>query len=159
MTRFTGWDNKAVNRIQVNQKLGCDISVAAKKESYKKYRNTKVVFDGITFDSKKEYQRYQVLQLLVKMNLISDLKVHPVFVLQESFKLNKKTIRAIKYEGDFEYKEKGQRVVEDVKAIQTPEFKLKRKMFLEKYPEIKFVLVNVKTKTKKKNCKLLAEVR
>ena len=38
------------------------------------------------------------------------------------------------YEGDFEYQENGQWIVEDVKGAETDVWKLKRKMFLANYP-------------------------
>ena len=43
--------------------------------SYNKFGNTKVVVDGIKFDSKKEANRYGNLKLLQKAGEISDLKL------------------------------------------------------------------------------------
>ena len=39
-----------------------------------KYKNKKTVYDGITFDSKKEAQRYSELKLLEKVGKIKNLK-------------------------------------------------------------------------------------
>ena len=41
--------------------------------------------------------------------------------------------RAIKYVADFVYEENGQTVVEDVKGVKTPVYKLKKRMLAEKY--------------------------
>ena len=51
-----------------------------------KYSNKKVNIDGITFDSKKEANRYKELKILENLGKISNLELQPVYVLQESFK-------------------------------------------------------------------------
>jgi len=47
-----------------------------------------------------------------------------------------KTVRSIVYKADFEYLEDGQTIIEDVKGVQTPVFKLKMKLFLTGYPKL-----------------------
>jgi len=104
-----------------------------------KYNAKKVVVDGIKFDSKKEAKRYIELKTLEKVGKIRELKLQPVFLLQEGFYRNGKAIRQITYRADFEYiDERGQRVVEDVKGVKTDVYKIKKKLFLKKYPEIEF---------------------
>lgn len=107
-----------------------------------KYRNTKIIIDGIEFDSKKEGLRYKELRLLERAGLITDLKMQTSFELQPSFKKNGKTIRAITYKSDFDYKTKdGRHVLEDVKSPATAKDKtyiLKKKMLLYKYDDIEF---------------------
>lgn len=105
---------------------------------YNKYGNIKTVIDGIKFDSKRESERYLELKLLEKAGEISDLKLQPRFILQHGFKYNGKTIRAITYTADFQYKEKENKreVVEDVKGVETAVFKIKKKMFLKDYCEL-----------------------
>lgn len=103
-----------------------------KKKS--KYGNKKVVIDGIKFDSKKEAIRYSELMLLEKTGEITDLKLQQRYILQESFKIDGKTIRAITYIADFTYKDKnGDLVVEDVKGMKTQVYNIKRKMFAKRY--------------------------
>ena len=108
-----------------------------------KYRNTKIIIDGIEFASKKEGLRYKELRLLERAGLITDLKMQTSFELQPSFKRNGKTIRAIKYVADFDYitvKDK-KHVVEDVKSKITEAnqvYRLKRKMLQYKYEDIEF---------------------
>ena len=107
-----------------------------------KYRNTKIIIDGIEFDSKKEGLRYKELRLLERAGLITDLKMQTSFELQPSFKKNGKTIRAITYKSDFDYKTKdGRHIVEDVKSKATEKdkvYRLKRKMLQYKYNNIEF---------------------
>ena len=106
-----------------------------------KYHNVRVKTDGINFDSKKEERRYQDLKLLHRAGEVTYFIVHPVFLLQESFKdkWTGKYERAITYEGDFavKYTNLDHWVVEDIKggnATKTRDFMNKRKMFLKRYP-------------------------
>ncbi len=115
-----------------------------------KYNATKTTVDGIVFDSKKEATRYGQLKLLERAGKISDLKIQPRYLLQESFKtpvidqngvkIKDKTIRKIEYVADFEFKMGEVVVVEDVKGFQTAIFKLKLKLFLKKFPELAFIM-------------------
>lgn len=107
-----------------------------------KYRNTKIIIDGIEFQSKKEGLRYKELKLLERAGLITELKLQTSFELQPSFKKNGKTIRAITYKSDFDYLTKdGRHIVEDVKSKATEKdkvYRLKRKMLQYKYDDIEF---------------------
>lgn len=104
-------------------------------KGYSKYRNKKTELDGITFDSKREAERYAELKLLEKVGEIAHLKLQPEVILQDKFIHKGKTIRAIKYKADFAYFDKatGKSVIEDVKGMETETFKLKKKLFLKKY--------------------------
>ena len=105
------------------------------RKGYKKYRSCKVEMDGVTFDSKREASRYLELKQMVKDGTIKDLVLQPSFELQEGFTNSKgKKVRPIIYKADFSYTDAdGQCVVEDVKGMETKDFKLKRKMFDFKY--------------------------
>ncbi len=102
---------------------------------------------GHTFDSKKEAKRYLELCALEQAGEITDLKIHPSYVLQEPFEDREgEHHRAITYEADFEYRENGMgpTVVEDVKSAFTaknPVFRLKMKMFLKVWPQYDFRIV------------------
>ena len=116
-----------------------------------KYHNTKVVIDGIKFDSKREAQRYQQLKLMEKAGVICDLKRQVKYELVPAQYIDGKCVeRAITYTSDFEYyilqplkqrtvmaepdaKTIGQHVVEDVKGMRTPEYVIRRKLMLYKY--------------------------
>lgn len=69
-----------------------------------KYKNIKVMVDGIKFDSKAEARRYAELKLMEDTGHIKELKLQPKFELQPKYKNNKgETIRAITYKADFSY--------------------------------------------------------
>lgn len=106
-----------------------------------KYNNKKIEVDGIKFDSRKEANRYTELKLLERVGSIKHLELQPKFLLQESFKHKGKTIRALYYVADFKYfdKKKFKMVVEDVKGMKTDVYKIKKKLFLFKYPEFHFI--------------------
>ena len=101
-----------------------------------KYRSKKIIIDGISFDSKREGNRYCELKLLEKAGKIKDLKLQEQFELQPSFRKNGKTIRAITYVADFTYLdlETNRNVVEDVKGFKTDVYMLKRKLFEFQHP-------------------------
>ena len=108
-----------------------------------KYHAKKVVIDGITFDSKMEGNRYTTLKLLEKSGRIRDLELQPRFLLQPNFKKYNKTIRKIEYIADFKYfdVQRNQIIIEDVKGVETEAFKIKKKYFDYKYPELTLELV------------------
>ena len=94
-----------------------------------KYRAKKASADGILFDSKAERLYY----LIHKKN--QNMKRQETFVLQEKFKLNGKTYRAINYKPDFTfYDDEGNLIkVVDVKGMVLSEFTIKAKLFTKKY--------------------------
>lgn len=106
-----------------------------------KYKNKKVQIDMYVFDSIAESRRYKELALLEKAGEIENLQLQPKFLLQESFKKNGKTYRKIEYIADFMYEEKGKVIIEDVKGMETKEFKIKRKLFEYKYPDLELKLI------------------
>lgn len=81
-----------------------------------KYNNTKTKFDGITFDSKREAARYEVLKLLERHKVITDLKLQVPFVLAPSVVVAGRKKPALKYMADFVYMQDGKQVIEDVKG-------------------------------------------
>lgn len=104
-----------------------------------KYKNKKVVVDGIVFDSKKEAKRHQELVLLEKAGEIQDLRRQVKFVLlpaqyskTEFTKAGKpKCIeREVAYFADFVYKRDRRTIVEDTKGMRTKDYILKRKLLL-----------------------------
>ena len=103
-----------------------------------KYHAKKTIVDGITFDSRKEAARYAELKLLERAGVISQLTLQPRFELQKSFKKNGKTYRKIEYVADFMYRDnKAEKtVIEDVKGVKTEVYKLKKKLFEAKFPEM-----------------------
>lgn len=103
-----------------------------------KYKAIKTVVDGVTFDSRKEGRRYRELRLLEQAGVIEDLCLQPHFLLQEAYVKNGKSVRKIEYIADFSYYdlEKKKFVVEDVKGLKTDVYRLKKKIFEYKYPDL-----------------------
>lgn len=91
-----------------------------------KYGAKKCVVDGYTFDSQREARRYGELKLLEQAGDISGLALQVPFVLASAIKLDGRRKPALRYYADFAYLEKGALVVEDVKGVRTPVYKIKR---------------------------------
>lgn len=104
-----------------------------------KYHARKTAVDGIVFDSKKEAARYCELKLLEAAGKIGRLELQPCFELQPGYVHNGKKIRPIEYRADFRYITDGCEVVEDVKGLKTEVYKLKKKMLLYRYPDLRFL--------------------
>lgn len=108
-----------------------------------KYGNKKVLVDGISFDSKREANRYIELKMMVRSGEISDLELQKEYELIPSQyeklprqKGKPKCLeRSVKYIADFVYKDNrtGECVVEDTKGVRTPEYIIKRKLLLYIY--------------------------
>lgn len=107
-----------------------------------KYRNKKVIRNGITYDSQKEANRHAVLKLLERSGKIRDLQRQVKFVLipaqyepdtvgkRGGVKKGKLIERECSYVADFVYEENGKKVVEDTKGFRTADYKIKRKLML-----------------------------
>lgn len=89
-----------------------------------KYRNVKCEEDGYRFDSQAERRRYRELKRLAVAGIIEGLVLQPPFPLE----VNGQKIAT--YKADFLYfdRERGQVVVEDVKGVKTPVYRLKKKL-------------------------------
>jgi len=99
-----------------------------------KYHAKKTTVYGITFDSKKEADRYLTLRAMQSRGEISELSRQVKYTLIPSQKLNGKVIyRPVTYKADFEYIKNGQKVVEDVKGVKTKEYIIKKKMMFYIY--------------------------
>ena len=133
-----------------------------------KIKHKKTEVDGIVFDSKMESEYYEYLKELKAQGIVKDFSLQPQYILQDKFiivdgqtievshqdfnKIKRKTkastIQAIKYIADFEVEySNGYVEVVDTKGQETADFKLKKKMFMYKYPHINFAVI-IKDKTK-----------
>lgn len=84
--------------------------------------------DGVRFASKKEAKRYRELKLLEKAGEISEIQLQPRFSLVVPVPTGEYEYIG-SYIADFTYEDKaGQQVVEDVKGVRTPVYRLKKKM-------------------------------
>lgn len=102
-----------------------------------KYNAIKTVVDGIKFDSKIESRFYTYFQ----EKWIKILELQPTFLLQDSFKLDGKTIRKIEYIADFLIEYQWDRIYIDVKGMKTPVFALKLKMWQKRYGQENILLI------------------
>lgn len=95
-----------------------------------KYHNRKIVREGETYDSVKEYRRAKELELLEKSGAIKDLKRQVRFEIIPSQRGGdgKVAERAVTYVADFVYFEGGKLVVEDTKGYRTKDYIIKRKL-------------------------------
>lgn len=106
--------------------------------SYRKYHNHRTERDGIVFASRREASDYTDLMLQQEAGLIRNLVCQPRFVLQEKFTdASGVKHRAIEYVGDFSYEEceTGKLVVVETKGFETQAWRIKRKLFLYRYPQ------------------------
>lgn len=109
-----------------------------------KYNNEKTERDGFVYDSKKEANRGDILNDLQANGKIMSLERQKPFVLIEPFTYQGKAIRGVKWVADFYYYDCERKiwVAEDVKSPMTkrkPEYVIKKKLFMTKYPDILFV--------------------
>ena len=96
-----------------------------------KYGNRKITVGGETFDSRREYDRYRELVLLVRAGKIHDLVRQVKFELIPAQKEDGKVVeRAVHYIADFVYWEGDEMIVEDAKGYRTDTYKLKKKLLL-----------------------------
>lgn len=95
-----------------------------------KFGNKKTEVAGIVFDSKAEARRYSHLCMLERTGQISELRLQVPFVLAPAVRLGGRGRPAIKYVADFVYLQDGQQVVEDVKGMLTPVYRLKRHLMM-----------------------------
>lgn len=93
-----------------------------------KYKNKKIEFNGMKFDSKKEANRYQELLILQHAGQITELEKQVKFELIPSQKGGIRTERPMTYIADFVYWEDGVRVIEDCKGFKTKDYVIKRKL-------------------------------
>ncbi len=145
------WTEKDIEKVTANKVFGNDfgdlsneqlealktkglvkkktLSNTAIKES--KFKNKKTIIDGITFDSKKESQRYSTLKALQDSGKIKDLQMQVKYrIVIDSYKI-------CTYIADFSYKDLTTflqpTIVEDVKSEYTkkmPIYRLKKKLML-----------------------------
>jgi len=104
-----------------------------------KYKNKKIIHDGIKFDSIKEKDRYIDLKIMQKAGLIHNLQVKPVYTLIPKNKYN----GVCSYIADFSYNEiiDDEMIVEDVKPFNKktgkflllPVYKIKKKLMYDRF--------------------------
>jgi hypothetical protein len=87
-----------------------------------KYGAKPTIVGGIRFASKAEANRFILLRQLERQGDITDLETQP------KFKVAVAGHHICNYLADFRYKQDGAEVIEDVKGVRTPVYKLKKKL-------------------------------
>lgn len=109
-----------------------------------KYQSVECYVGGVKFQSRLEGRRYAQLLVMQQAGEIKDLSLQPVFLIQEAVTdphTNEK-LKPIHYRGDFLYTDStGQKVCEEVKGFFTDLAKLKLKLVIPRYPDIRFVVL------------------
>jgi len=87
-----------------------------------KYSAIPTFIDGIRFASKAEARRYSELKILERAEKITHLELQPKFTCIVN------GTKVCTYIADFAYFTDKTRVIEDVKGVKTPVYKLKKKL-------------------------------
>lgn len=82
------------------------------------------------YASKKEAKRAEELKLLQKAGKISELTEQVAFILAPSVVIQGRKRPPLRYVADFEYIEDGKLVVEDVKGMISPVYRVKRHLMM-----------------------------
>ena len=103
---------------------------------FHKYKAQRTICQqGHSHPSKAEAKRCDELHLLQKAGLIHRLEREP------SFPVTINGIKVFTYKADFSYFTDSERVIEDVKGMVTPIYRLKKKAVEAYYPGVKIVEV------------------
>ena len=94
-----------------------------------KYNAKKVEYQGMKFDSTFELKCWQYLEQLASEGKIKDLNRQIKFELLPA----NSVYRALTYVADFTFYVNDRYIVADAKGLVLPEFKIKQKIFFEKY--------------------------
>ncbi len=119
-----------------------------KKAKTGRMNSIKKEVDGIKFDSIMEANYYEYLKKEQLLGHILSFELQPEYVLLDPYEKYGRNIRGIKYIADFliVYPDLSERVI-DVKAVEMDDFKLKRKMFDAKYPDLYLQLITFNKQT------------
>ena len=119
MAKAVRWSVKQLADYQQRRGTGAPPEDSAPPAA--KYRNRKVMVDGVRYDSQKEADRGQVLEAWARSGAITELKRQVPFVLAPAVRLAGEARKkpALRYYADFTYLQDGQLVVEDTKSAAT----------------------------------------
>ena len=117
--------------VRISNKTAQELGLIGKS----KYNNRKVTYQGLTFDSKKEFEYYLLLKDKEKRGLVFNIKRQVPLEIQPAF-TDKTGVkhRAIIYKADFVYTDRltGTERYIDVKGFRTEVYKLKKKLLAYK---------------------------
>lgn len=98
------------------------------EQAVNKFGAKKTTVAGIVFDSKAEARRYGELLILERAGYICGLERQPVYVLAPAVMIGGRKKPALRYKADFRYwdHEAERMIIEDVKGVVTPLFRVKQ---------------------------------
>lgn len=98
------------------------------KTKANKYGAQKTVVGGITFDSKRESERYSELRLMEQIGEITNLRLQvPIYLVGQNGPIRTPSGQRRRYVCDFVYEDRdGRTHYEDSKGFATKDYKLKR---------------------------------
>jgi len=114
------------------------------KSVYSRYGAHKCEINGVIFDSVLEGMYYAHLLDLKRCGYLKSFERQVSYTLMKGFthKATGKKVRPVTYIADFVLEDPdGNVLVVDVKGKKTPEFRIKEKLFMEKFPDTEFVCV------------------
>ena len=107
-----------------------------------KFKNKRVVVDGVTFDSQGEYARWIELKRLEQANAIRGLERQIRIVIEGKHgPMLTKTGRKRKMVLDYRYFEGNRAVYEDFKGMETTDWEFKADAFLNQFPGVELRIV------------------
>lgn len=138
---------------KVCQQAGAPLPAGMHAGNFEKVANTRrKIVDGIAFRSTLEADVYQLLRSWERAGAIRNLLCQPNYLLQPKMRVDGKAVRAIVYVADFQYERirRGlcpghgvppfgwETVAIDAKGFRMPVYQIKKKMFMAKFPHIRF---------------------
>lgn len=102
-----------------------------------KYGNKKTAMSGSKMDSGMEASYYQHLLVMQAKGIVDSIELQPKFTIHDAYMKGTKKVQAITYVADFlvTYAD-GRKELIDVKGAKTEVFKIKRKLYDARYPEL-----------------------
>lgn len=145
LTRRTAWTLKKSRRMTEKQyeelcaRAGISPLAGPGKAKAHKYNATKKTVDGVTFDSAGEARAGLLLMLWEKVGAIQSLERQPRYVLMDGYTDDAgRKVRSMEYVPDFRFIRDNKIVVVDFKGMRTEAYKLKAKLFRQRYPYLVF---------------------
>ena len=115
-----------------------------------KYSAKKTEINWIKFSSLLEARFYNYF---INKN-IEIIEIQPEYLLQDKFKHNNKTIRAIKYIADFKIRLDWDIYIVDAKWMETPVFAIKHKLWLKRYWSDNILIISKSIRDLEKQLKI-----
>ncbi len=132
---------------KVCQQAGAPLPAGMHEGNLEKVANTnRKIIDGIAFRSTLEADCYTLLRSWERAGAIRNLVCQPKYLLQPKMRVEGKSVRAITYIADFSFDEVTRvesmvlyiPTVIDAKGFRMPVYQIKKKLFLAKFPGVKF---------------------